>query len=60
MRQSHPAIHCDTDHILESQRSWSKMPNSANMEQVRELLALIKGVGTSGGLVAVSFIVRHI
>ena len=30
------------------------------MEQVRELLALIKGVRTNGGLVAVSFIVRHV
>ena len=27
------------------------------MEQVRELLALIKGMRTNGGLVAVSFIV---
>ena len=30
------------------------------MEQVRELLDLIKGVRTNGGLVAVSFIVRRI
>ena len=30
------------------------------MEQVKELLGLIKGVRTNGGLVAVSFIVRHI
>ena len=30
------------------------------MEQVRELLDIIKGVRTNGGLVAVSFIVRHI
>ena len=30
------------------------------MDQVNELLGLIKGVKTNGGLVAVSFIVRHI
>ena len=30
------------------------------MEQVRELLGLIKGVKTNGGLVATSFIVRRI
>ena len=30
------------------------------MEQVRELLDLIKGVRTNGGLVAASFIVRRI
>ena len=36
------------------------MPNSADMEQVKELLALIKGGRTNGGLVAASFIVRHV
>ena len=30
------------------------------MEQVRELLGLIKGVKTNGGLVAASFIMRRI
>ena len=50
----------DADHIPESQRSWSEMPNSAYMEQVKELLGLIKGVKTNGGLVAASFIVRRI
>ena len=30
------------------------------MEQVRELLNLIKGVKTNNGLVVVSFIVRHV
>ena len=30
------------------------------MEQVREFLGLIKGMKTNGGLVAVSFIVRHV
>ena len=59
MKQSHPAICCDADHILESRRSWSETPNSADMEQVRELLALIRGVRTNGGLVAAIFIVRR-
>ena len=36
------------------------MPSSTNMEQMRELLGLIKGMKTNGGLVAVSFIVRHV
>ena len=36
------------------------MPNSANMEQVRELLNLIKGVKTNDRLVAASFIVRRV
>ena len=58
MKQSHPAIRYDANHIPESQRSWSEMPSSADMEQVRELLGLIKGVKTNGGLVAASFIVR--
>ena len=60
MKQSHLAIRCDADHILESQKSWSERPNSADMEQVRKLLGLIKGVKTNGGLVATSFIVRRV
>ena len=60
MKQSHPAIRCDVDHIPESQRNWSEKPSSAEMEQVRELLDLIKGVRTNGGLVAASFIVRRV
>ena len=35
-------------------------PNSNEMEQVKELLALIKGVRTNGGLVAAIFIVRRV
>ena len=42
----------------ESQKSLSEKPNSADMEQVRELLSLIKGMKTNDGLVAASFIVR--
>ena len=36
------------------------MPNSVDMEQVRELLSLIKGMKTNGRLVAASFIVRRV
>ena len=36
------------------------MPSSADMEQVRELLGLIKGVKTNGGLVVATFIVRRV
>ena len=39
MRQSHPAIRYDADHIPESQKSWSEMPSSADMEQVKDSLA---------------------
>ena len=60
IKQSHPAICCNADHISESRRSWSETPNSIDMEQVRVLLALIRGVRTNGGLVAASFIVRRV
>ena len=60
MKQSHLAIHCDVDHISKNQKSWSEKPSSADMEQVRELLGLIKGVKANGGLVAASFIVRRV
>ena len=60
MKQSHPAVRCDADHIPESQRSWSEMLSSDDMEQVKELLSLIKGVRTNGVLVAVSFIVCRV
>ena len=60
MRQSHPVVRCNADHIPESQRSWSELPSKDDMDQVNEFLGLIKGVKTNGGLVATSFIVRHI
>ena len=60
MKQSHPTIRCDDDHILESQKSWSERPSSPDMEQVRELLGLIMGMKTNGGLVAASFIVHRV
>ena len=44
----------------ESQKSWSEKMSSADMEQVRELLDLIKGVEMNGELVAASFIVRRV
>ena len=37
MKQSHPTVRCNVDHIPESQKSWSEMPSSADMEQVRGL-----------------------
>ena len=60
MKQNHPAIRCDVDHILENQMSWSEKSTSANMDQVKELLGLIKGMKVNGVVVAVSFIVHHI
>jgi len=60
MKQSHPAIHCDVDHILENQRSWSEKLSSVDMEQVRELLGLIKGMKMNGVLVAMRFIVPRV
>ena len=36
------------------------MPNNNDMEQVKELLGLIKGMRTNGGLVPTSFIVRRV
>ena len=60
MKQSHPAIRCDVHHISENQRSWSEKPNSADMEQVTELLDRIKGVEIRGKLLATSFIVRRV
>ena len=60
MKQSHPVIRCDVDHVPENQRSWSERPSNVNMEQVRELLGLIKGVKMNNRLVTASFIVRHV
>ena len=60
MKQSHLAVRCNADHIQERQKSWSEMPSSADMEQVRELIGLITGMKTNGGLVAASFIVRRV
>ena len=60
MKQSHPVIHCNVNHISENQKSWSEKSSSADMDQVRELLSLIGGVKVNGALVATSFIVRRV
>ena len=60
MKQSHPTIRCDIDQIPENQRSWSEKPSSADMDQVKELLKLMRGMKVNGVVVAVSFIVRRI
>ena len=60
MKQSHPAIRCDVHHIPESQKSWLEKPNSTDIEQVRELLYLIKGMEINDKLVVASFIVRRV
>ena len=60
MKQSHPTIRCDVDHVPENQKSWLEKLSSVDMEQVRELLGLIKGVKMNGALVAASFIVRRV
>ena len=60
MKQNHPTIRCDVDHISENQRSWSEKPSSAGMDQARELLGLIKGMKLNIVLVAASFIVRRV
>ena len=59
-RQSHPAIYCNIHHIPENQRSWSEKSNSVDMEQVMELLDLIRGVEIRGELVTASFIVHRV
>ena len=60
MKQSHPAIRCDIDQILENQKSWSEKSTNDDMDQVKELLGMIKGMKMNGVVVVVSFIVRRI
>ena len=60
MKQSHPAIRCNIDQVLENLRSWSEKATSANLDQVKELLELMRGMKVNGVVVAVSFIVRRI
>ena len=60
MKQSDPTIRCDVDQILENQGSWSEKPTSDDMEQVKELLALMRGMKMSRVVVVVNFIVRHV
>ena len=58
MKQTNSVVRCDVDQILENQRSWLEKPTSANMEQVKELLELMRGMKTNGVVVAVNFILR--
>ena len=60
IKQSDPIIRCDVLHIPESHNNWSERPNNADMEQVIELLDLMKNLELRGELVAASFIVRRI
>ena len=60
MKQTDSVVQCDVDQILENQRSWSEKLTSADMEQVKELLELMRGMKMNRVVVAVSFIVRRI
>ena len=60
MKQTNSVVRCDIDQILENQRSWSEKLTSANMEQVKELLKLMRGMKMSGVVVAVNFILHRI
>ena len=60
MKQTDSVVRCDVDQIPENQRSWSKTPTSADMEQVKELLELIRGLKMSGMVVAMNFIMRRV
>ena len=60
MKQTDSAVRCDVDQILENQRSWLEKPTSTDMEQVKELLELMRGMKMSRVVVAVNFILRHI
>ena len=53
-------MRCEIDQILENQKSWSEKPTSVDMDQVKELLALMRGMKVNGVVVAVSFIVRRV
>ena len=60
MKQSHPAIRCDVDQIPENQRSRLEKPTNVYMEQVKELLELIRGMKMSEVVVVVNFILRRV
>ena len=60
MKQNHPTIRCDVDQLPENQRSWSEKLTSADIDQVKELLELMRGMKVNGVVVAVSFIVHRI
>ena len=60
IKKSHLAIRCDVDQISENRRSWSEKLTSADMEQVKELLKLMRGMKMSRVVVAVNFILCHV
>ena len=60
MKQTDPTVRCDVDQILKNQKSWSEKPTSVDMEQVKELLELMRGMKMRGVVVAVNFILRRI
>ena len=60
MKQSHPTIWCNVDQVPENQRSRSVKPTSADMDQVKELLELMRGMKMNGVVVAVNFIMCRI
>ena len=54
IKQSHPLIRCDVHNIPVNHSNWSERTNNVDMEQVMELLDLIKGMELRGELVASS------
>ena len=60
IKKSHLAIRCDVDQISENRRSWSEKLTSADMEQVKELLKLTRGIKMNGVVVMVNFIMHHV
>ena len=60
MKQTDSVVRCDVDQIPENQRSWSEKPTSVDMEQVKELLELMRGMKMSGVVVAVNFVLHHV
>lgn len=49
-------VACDILRVLEAQDSWSVRPSDGEMEEVRELLALIDWRCLDGPMVATNFI----
>ena len=60
MKQTDSTVRCDVNQISENQRSWSEKPTSADMELVKELLELMRGMKMSRVVVVVNFILLHV
>ena len=60
MKQSDPAVRCNVDQIPENQRGWSEKPTSVDMDQVKELLELMRGMKMNEVVVAMNFIMCRI